>query len=62
MNWKEIKKIIEQADYIEVVKAIVSYEKDINNEKELNNIYDRFMDSDCCGLFDMNDIFEECDY
>lgn len=53
------KNIEEMADnnYQDFVKALISYEKGIDNEKALDSLYEEFMDNDTQGL-----LSEEFDY
>ena len=60
MNYKDIRKNIEQManeNYEDFIKAIVSYEKGINDEKALDEIYQAYMDNDTQAL-----LSDEFDY
>lgn len=60
MNYKDIRKNIEQManeNYEDFIKALVSYEKGINDEKALDEIYQAYMDNDTQGL-----LSDEFDY
>ena len=60
MNYKEIRETIENManDNIkDLVKAIISFEKGINDEEALDKIYDAYMDNDTQGL-----LSDEFDY
>lgn len=60
MSYKEMRiNIGEMADnnYQDFVKALISYEKGINDEKALDSLYEEFMDNDTQGL-----LSEEFDY
>lgn len=63
-TWKDLKEVFKKIEswgnYRDIVKAIVSYEKAIEDDKTLDKIYERFMESDCCSMFsdNMEDIIE----
>lgn len=60
MTYKEMRKNIEEMadnNYQDFVKALISYEKGINDEKALDSLYEEFMDNDTQGL-----LSEEFDY
>lgn len=60
MDYKNIRKNIEQManeNYEDFIKALVSYEKGINDEKALDEIYQSYMDNDTQGL-----LSDEFDY
>lgn len=64
MKYKEIRDLLikesNNNNYEEILKGIISYEKDIKNEKVLTRIYDNYMRSDCSIFSDeMEDIIEE---
>ncbi|WP_031489242.1 hypothetical protein [Ureaplasma canigenitalium] len=59
MKWQQYKETLqelEKQDYENYVKAIVSIEKGIDDEKVLDMIYTKFLNSPCSLL---NDIFDE---
>ena len=56
----ETKKAIEemmQKDYKNFVKALISIEKDINNQDALDMMYQKFMNTD--EMYLLNDEFDE---
>ena len=60
MKFLEIKQKIEemmQKDYKTFVTALISIEKDINNQEALDMMYQKFMDTDEIHL--LNDEFDE---
>lgn len=60
MKYKEIRNLVEKLgneNYKEFIKAIVSFEKGINDMDALDKIYAEFMDSDTKGL-----LHEDFDY
>ena len=60
MEFLETKKVIEemmQKDYKTFVTALISIEKDINNQEVLDMIYQKYMNTDEMHL--LNDEFEE---
>ncbi len=60
MGYAEIRNTVEKLgneNYRDFIKALVSYEKGINDENALDDIYDDFMDMDTKGL-----IHEDFDY
>ena len=60
MDYKEIRNIIEELGtkhYEDFTKAIISFEKGINDVSALNKIYQEFMDNDTASL-----INEDFDY
>jgi hypothetical protein len=61
MNYTEIRKILEESDNNEVVKAIISFELGIEDEELLNDINDfyfsnkympNFLDAEICEYAD----------
>lgn len=59
MKWQEYKEKLEKLekeDYENYIKAIISIEKGIDDEKVLDIIYFKFLNSPCSLL---NDIFDE---
>ena len=60
MNYKDIRENIEtmaNENYEDFIKAIVSFEKGINDEKSLDRIYQSYMENDTQGL-----LSDEFDY
>ena len=60
MNFLETKQMIEemmQKDYKTFVTALISIEKDINNQDALDMMYQKFMNTDEMHL--LNDEFDE---
>lgn len=60
MQYKEIRNLVEKLgneNYEDFIKAIVSFEKGINDMDALYKIYTEFMDSDTKGL-----LHEDFDY
>ena len=60
MEFLETKKVIEemmQKDYKNFVKALISIEKDINNQDALDMMYQKFMNTD--EMYLLNDEFDE---
>lgn len=60
LEFLEIKQMIEemmQKDYKTFVKALISIEKDINNQERLDMMYQKFMNTDEMHL--LNDEFDE---
>ncbi len=60
MDYTEIRNLVEKLgneNYRDFIKALVSYEKGINDENALDDIYDDFMDMDTRGL-----LHEDFDY
>ncbi|MBU0278663.1 MULTISPECIES: hypothetical protein [unclassified Gemella] len=59
MKWKEYKEKLEELekeDYENYIKAIISIEKGIDDEKVLDSIYNEYLNSPCNLL---NDMFDE---
>ena len=57
MNFKEMKDMIidmQDKNYDEFVKALISVEKGIEDENVLNTVYNRYMDDDSMSLLDEN--------
>ena len=60
MEFLETKQMIEemmQKDYKTFIKALISIEKDINNQERLDMMYQKFMNTDDMHL--LNDEFDE---
>lgn len=60
MNYQEIKKVLENNDIKEVFKGIVSFEKELDDNNQLEKIYDEFINNDYANLLsdELNDIVE----
>lgn len=59
MKWQEYKEKLqelEKEDYEKYIKAIISIEKGIDDEKVLDEIYNLYLNSPCSLL---NDMFDE---
>ena len=57
MDFKKMKDMIidmQEQNYDYFVKALISVEKGIEDEKVLDNIYSRYMEEDTMGLLDEN--------
>lgn len=57
MDFKEMKDMIidmQEKNYDTFVKALISVEKGIEDEKVLDDLYNRYMDEDTMGLLDEN--------
>lgn len=55
MDFKEMKEQIidmQEQNYTEFIKALISVENGIQDEKILDNIYNKYMDDDTMGLLD----------
>lgn len=53
MNYKEVKKILEklqQSNYKDLIKAIVSMELNLDDENLIDQIYNNYMDNDDISL------------
>ena len=53
MNYKEVKKILEklqQSNYKDLIKAIVSMELNLDDENLIDEIYNNYMDNDDISL------------
>lgn len=60
MNYKEMKDVIEQMateNYREFIKALLSFEKNVEDEDLLDMVYEEYMDNDYITL-----INEDFDY
>ena len=59
MNYKEIRTMIEEMakeNHEDVVKALISFEKGVNDRKALGTLYERYMENDSMSL--LNDEFD----
>lgn len=52
MSYKEIKKTLEDNDYTEVIKAIFSFDLNIEDEKLLNDVYEYYWEEPMSGFLD----------
>lgn len=50
MSYKEIKKTLEDNDYTEVIKAIFSFDLNIEDEKLLNDVYEYYWEEPMSGF------------
>lgn len=50
MNYKEIKNVLESNNIKEVFKAIISFEKELDDNEQLEAIYDEFINNDYANL------------
>ena len=60
MNYKEMKKLIEQManeNHKNFVKSLISFEKNIHDEEILDRLYDFYMDNDSMNL--ISDEFDD---
>ncbi len=60
MNYKNIKislDVLAEENYKEFVKALISFEKGIEDESVLDRLYEKFMEDDNMGL--LNDGFDQ---
>ncbi|RUN59144.1 hypothetical protein AZ894_03945 [Staphylococcus epidermidis] len=44
VNYLTVVEYLKNQDFDQVVKAIISYESNIQDEREINTIYEKFMD------------------
>ena len=59
MNYKEIRTVIEEMakeNHEDFVKALISFEKGVNDRKALGTLYERYMENDSMSL--LNDEFD----
>lgn len=52
MSYKEIKKTLEDNSYKEVIKAIVSFDLNIEDEKFLNDVYEYYWEEPTSSFLD----------
>lgn len=50
-NYLTVVEYLKNQDYDQVVKAIISYESNIQDEREINTIYEMFMDDKTISTF-----------
>lgn len=51
VNYLTVVEYLKNKDFDQVVKAIISYESNIQDEKEINTIYEKFMDDKTISTF-----------
>ncbi|MCG1487106.1 hypothetical protein K4T45_10480 [Staphylococcus epidermidis] len=51
INYLTVVEYLKNQDFDQVVKAIISYESNIQDEKEINTIYEKFMDDKTISTF-----------
>ncbi|MCG1526048.1 hypothetical protein K4P04_10680 [Staphylococcus epidermidis] len=51
VNYLTVVEYLKNQDFDQVVKAIISYESNIQDEKEINAIYEKFMDDKTISTF-----------
>lgn len=51
VNYLTVVEYLKNQDFEQVVKAIISYESNIQDEKEINTIYEKFMDDKTISTF-----------
>lgn len=51
VNYLTVVEYLKNQDFDQVVKAIISYENNIQDEKEINTIYEKFMDDKTISTF-----------
>ena len=62
-NWKDLKEVFKKIEswgnYRDIIKAIISYEKGIEKDELLDEIYEKYMQTDISLFSDyMEDIIE----
>lgn len=50
-NYLTVVEYLKNQDFDQVVKAIISYESNIQDEREINTIYEKFMDDKTISIF-----------
>ncbi|MCG1831082.1 hypothetical protein LCR03_11690 (plasmid) [Staphylococcus epidermidis] len=50
-NYLTVVEYLKNQDFDQVVKAIISYESNIQDEREINTIYEKFMDDKTISTF-----------
>lgn len=65
MNYKEMKNVIEQMateNYREFIKALLSFEKNVEDEDLLDMVYEEYMDNDYITLIneDLDHMINKC--
>lgn len=51
VNYLTVVEYLKNQDFDQVVKAIISYESNIQDEKKINTIYEKFMDDKTISTF-----------
>lgn len=51
VNYLTVVEYLKNQDFDQVVKAIISYESNIQDEREINTIYEKFMDDETISTF-----------
>lgn len=51
VNYLTVVEYLKNQDFDQVVKAIISYESNIQDEREINIIYEKFMDDKTISTF-----------
>lgn len=51
VNYFTVVEYLKNQDFDQVVKAIISYESNIQDEREINTIYEKFMDDKTISTF-----------
>lgn len=51
VNYLTVVEYLKNQDYDQVVKAIISYESNIQDERAINTIYEKFMDDKTISTF-----------
>lgn len=51
VNYLTVIEYLKNQDFDQVVKAIISYESNIQDESEINTIYEKFMDDKTISTF-----------
>lgn len=51
VNYLTVVEYLKNQDFDQVVKAIISYEINIQDEREINTIYEKFMDDKTISTF-----------
>lgn len=51
VNYLTVVEYLKNQDFDQVVKAIISYESNIQDERKINTIYEKFMDDKTISTF-----------
>ncbi|MBM0778847.1 hypothetical protein ACUW9D_002313 [Staphylococcus epidermidis] len=51
VNYLTVVEYLKNQDFDQVVKAIISYKSNIQDEREINTIYEKFMDDKTISTF-----------
>lgn len=51
VNYLTVVEYLKNQDYDQIVKAIISYESNIQDERAINTIYEKFMDDKTISTF-----------